>query len=88
MFYIRYLTMHKPYMHAGAIRQLMYCSVYLKLADYSPVHTNKPYNNFNILYLHRHNVKYQIQLFIQEISKIIENSNSNQVRWCNREKFL
>ena len=45
MFYIKYLTMHKVYMHAGAIRQLLYGCVYvreiihsLKLVDYLPVH--------------------------------------------------
>ena len=55
MFYIKYLTMHKVYIHAGAIRQLLYCCAYvreiihsLKLVDYLPVHTHKPYNNLHI----------------------------------------
>ena len=52
MFYIKYLTMHKVHMHAGAIRQLLYGCAYvgeiihsLKLVDYPPVHTHKPYKN-------------------------------------------
>ena len=47
--------MHKVYMHAGAIRQLLYGCTYvreiihsLKLVDYSPVHTHKPYNNLHV----------------------------------------
>ena len=55
MFYIKYLTMHKVHMHAGAIRQLVYGCVYvreiihsLKLMDYPPVHTHKPYNNLHL----------------------------------------
>ena len=50
MFYFKYLTTHKVHMHAGAIRQLLYGCVYvreiihsLKLMDYLPVHTHKPY---------------------------------------------
>ena len=57
MFYIKYLTMHKVHMHAGAIRQLLYGCVYvreiilsLKLVDYPPVHTHKPYNNLHIVH--------------------------------------
>ena len=53
MFYIKYLIMHKEHMHhACAIRQLLYDCAYvreiihsLKLVDYPPVHTHKPYNN-------------------------------------------
>ena len=30
MFYIKYLTMHKVHMHAGAIRQLWYGCVYVQ----------------------------------------------------------
>ena len=30
MFYIRYLTMHKVHMHAGAIRQLLYGCAYVR----------------------------------------------------------
>ena len=44
MFYIRYLTMCKVQMHAGAIRKLLYGCAYvraiihsLKLADYLPL---------------------------------------------------
>ena len=54
MFNIKYLTMHKVHMHAGAIRQLLYGCVYvreiihsLKLVDYLPVHWHKPYNNLS-----------------------------------------
>ena len=54
MFHIKYLTMHKVHMHAGAIRQLVYGCAYvreiinwLKLVDYLPVHTHKPYNNLH-----------------------------------------
>ena len=49
MFYIKYLTMHKVHMHAGAIMQLLYVCAYareiihsLKLVDYPPVHTHIP----------------------------------------------
>ena len=55
MFYIKYLTTHKVHMYAGAIRQLLYSCVYvrekihsLKLVDYPPVHTQKPYNNSHL----------------------------------------
>ena len=51
-FYFKYLTMHKVHMHAGAIRQLLYGCVYvreiihsLKIVNYLPLHTHKPYNN-------------------------------------------
>ena len=56
MFYISYLTMQKVHMHAGAIRQLLYGCAYVreiihsvKLVDYLPVHTHKPYNNLHLL---------------------------------------
>ena len=49
------LTMHKVYMHVGAIRQLLYGCVYvreiihsLKLVNYLPGHTYKPYNNLHL----------------------------------------
>ena len=53
MLYIKYLIMDKePMYHAGAIRQLLCDCAYvreiihsLKLVDYPPVHTHKPYNN-------------------------------------------
>ena len=55
MFYIKYLIMHKVHMHAGAIRQLLYGCAYvreiihsLKLVDYLPIHTHKPYNNLHV----------------------------------------
>ena len=58
MFYIKYLTMHKVHMHAGAIRQLLYGCEYvreiihsLKLVDYPPIHTDKPCINFNVKHL-------------------------------------
>ena len=51
IFYIKYLTMHKLHKHAGAIRQLLYGCAYvreiihsLKLVDYPPAHTHKPYS--------------------------------------------
>ena len=53
MFYIKYLAlaMYKVYMHAGAIRKLLYGCTYvreiihsLKHVDYLRVHTHKPYN--------------------------------------------
>ena len=47
MCYIKYLTMDKMHMHAGAIRELLYGYAYvreiihsLKLVDYLPVHTH------------------------------------------------
>ena len=53
MFYIKYLTMYKVHMHAGAIRQLSYGCAYVqevihsqKLVDYLPVHTHKLYNKY------------------------------------------
>ena len=59
MFYIKYLTMHKVHMHADAIRQLLYGCAYvreiihsLKLVDYLPVYTHKPYNNLQIYNSH------------------------------------
>ena len=49
MVYIKYPTMHKVHMHAGAIRQLLYGCTYvreiihsLKLVDYLIVHTHRP----------------------------------------------
>ena len=52
MFYIKYLTIDEVHMHAGALRQLLYGCAYvrgiihsLKLVDYPPVNTHKPYNN-------------------------------------------
>ena len=58
MFYIKYLTMHKVHMHAGAIRQLLFGCAYvreiihsLKLVDYPPVHTHRPYNNLHLMFL-------------------------------------
>ena len=46
MLYIKYLTMHKVHMHAGAIRQLLYGFVYVR--EDLPVHTHKPYNNLHL----------------------------------------
>ena len=55
MFYIKYITMHKVHMHAGAIRHLLYGCAYVreiihsqKLVDHLPVHTHKPYNNLHM----------------------------------------
>ena len=57
MFFIRYLTMHKVHMHAGAIRRVLYGCTYvreiihsLKIVDYLPVHTHKPYNNLHLMF--------------------------------------
>ena len=57
MFNIQYPTMHKVHMHAGAIRQLLYGCVYvweiihsLKLVDYLPIPTQKPYDGILHLY--------------------------------------
>ena len=48
--------MYKVHMHAGAIKQLLYGCAYareiihsLKLVDYLPVHTHKPYNNLHMV---------------------------------------
>ena len=63
MFYANYLTMHNVHMHADAIKQLLYGCVYireiihsLKLVDYPPVHTHKPYNNLHLYHDVAHNV--------------------------------
>ena len=52
--------MHKVHMHAGAIRQLLYGCVYvreilhsLKLVDYLPIHTHKPYDNLHLFHMHK-----------------------------------
>ena len=57
MFHIKYLTMQKVHMHVGAIRQFLYGCAYvreivhsLKLVDYLPVRTHKPYNNYTCTY--------------------------------------
>ena len=57
MFYIKYLTMHKVHMHAGAMRQLLYGCAHvreiihsLRLVDNPPVHAHKPYNNLHYVY--------------------------------------
>ena len=57
LFYIEYPTMHKVHMHACAIQQLLYGCAYvreiiysLKLLDYPPLHTHKPYNNLHLFY--------------------------------------
>ena len=62
MFYIKYLTMHKVHMHAGAIRQLEHGCAHLreiihslKLVDYPPVHTHNPYNNLHMSLLFTQN---------------------------------
>ena len=59
MFYIKYLTMYKVHMHAGAIRQLLYGCMYvreiiylLKLMNYPLVHMHKPYNNLHLSYIY------------------------------------
>ena len=57
MFCNRFFTIHKVHVvHAGAIRQLLYGCTHvweiihsLKLVDYLPVHTHKPYNNLLFL---------------------------------------
>ena len=69
MFYIKYLTMHKVHMHAGAIKQLLYGCVYiqeiihsLKLVDYLPVHTHNPYNN---LHIKKSSLKHLLLFYLQ-----------------------
>ena len=59
MIYIKYLTMCKVHMHAGAIRKLLYGCGYvqeiihlLKLVDYLPLHTHKPYNRLTLHMYH------------------------------------
>ena len=56
IYYIKYPTMHKVQMHAGARRQLLYGYAYvweiiksLKLMGYLPVHFHKPYDNLHLL---------------------------------------
>ena len=56
MCYFRYLTIHKVHMHVGAIKQSLYGCTYvreiihsLKLVDYLPVHTHKPYNDLHFV---------------------------------------
>ena len=58
MFYIKYLTMCKVHMYAGAIRKLLYGCAYvrelihsLKLVVYPLVHVHKPNNNLHLLYV-------------------------------------
>ena len=52
MFIVKYLAMHKVQTHAGVLSKLLYGFAFvraiiysLKLADYIPVQTHKPYNN-------------------------------------------
>ena len=68
--------MHKVHMHAGAIRQLLYGCAYvreiihlLKLVDYLPVHTHKPYNNLHIKYLRHANTNKAV-FALREVSEI------------------
>ena len=55
IFYIKYLTMYKVHMHAGAIKILYGCAYVrekihsLKLVYYLSVHTHKPYNNLHLI---------------------------------------
>ena len=58
IFDIKYLTMQKVQMHAEAITKLLYGFVYvraiihsLKLVDYLPIQTQKPYNNLHLSYV-------------------------------------
>ena len=49
MFNVKYLAMHT---HTGAISKLLYgfaCIWTIKIVDYLPVHTHKPYTNLQIL---------------------------------------
>ena len=55
MFYIKYLTMYKVHMHAGAIRKLLFGFVFvrmiihsLKLVGYLLLHMHKPYVNLHM----------------------------------------
>ena len=54
MFNVRYFAMHLVQVHAGAINKLSYgfasvraIILSLKLVDYLPVHTHKPYYNLH-----------------------------------------
>ena len=74
MFYIKYFTIHKVHMHAGAIRQSLYSCAYvreiihsLKLVDYLPVHTNTPYKN---LHIKQCSIKFAISHTIEEHSNM------------------
>ena len=56
MFNTKYLTMHNVQMHAGAISKLLYSfasvralTQSLKLLDYFPVQTHKPYNSLHVI---------------------------------------
>ena len=61
-------------MHAGAIRQLLYGCAYvreiihsLKLVDYPPVHTHKPYNHLHLYHdFAAFPLIYAVQLFPQD----------------------
>ena len=60
MFYIKYPTVCKVHMHAGAIRNLLYGCAYvreiihsLKFVDYHPVYTHKLYNNLHVCIIFR-----------------------------------
>ena len=77
MFYIKYLTMCKVHMHAGAIRKLLYGCVYVqeiihlqKLADYLPLHTHKPYNRL-ILHMYHGLTMFSIQTDYALFKKLI-----------------
>ena len=68
MFYIKYLTMHKVHMHAGAngcayVREIIHS---IKLVDYLPVHTHKPYNNLhlNLYYINYSAGHYTVKTYI------------------------
>ena len=57
MFYIKYLTMYKLHMHADAIRKLLHGCAYvreiihsLKLVDYLPIQTHKPYTSLHFFF--------------------------------------
>ena len=88
MFYIKYLTMQRVHVHAGAIRQLLHVAVRireiiysLKLVDYPPVHTQKPYNNLHLS--HRHPAKLQASMRTRGLAsafKVLNNKRKeNQI---------
>ena len=76
IYYIKYLTMHKVQMHAGARRQLLYGYAYvleiinsLKLMDYLPVHMHKPYNNLHLSRMKINRTHFLLNIFYSHKKK-------------------
>ena len=75
MLYIKSLTMYKVHMHYGTYGCAYVWEIIhsLKLMDYLPIHTHKPYNN-----LHLQNL-----LFLAMITSVFKNKRNN-----NQEDFF